>query len=497
MSIFSTNQFFKTRKDIYIRILLVFALILLISLPVSWISFSFDVTKENKFSLSDYTMSLINSTTEPILINFYVSKNLPIHIKHLESEVLQLLKQFSNHSNNQMVSYKHFIKPLDNESLEFFYSAGLKPFQANIYDKDSIEISEVFCGVIIYYQDKTFVLPIIDSMKSLEYDIALGIRSLLQDKKPSISIFTQNTSQQAVFQQLFNSLTTLYHPTFHTFESDWNNTSDLAIFITPGQIPSSNIAAIHSYLSSGGSAIFLIDKYRVSNLQATPKHSDIYTILNPYGIQISDKLIADTYSESVEFQLDDGSGHYTQTYRVRYDLWPVVSSSILDSSNPSVAQLTKLVFPWTSPVYVSTSDSFKSYPLIQSSDSSYFISSPSNLSPPIRNLSNKSHPAPIAQVLSKKFDNTTDQRLIVFGGSYFSSDSVVDRFPDNLNLLSNLIDWTLFSSESYLLPKRLYNFQPLHPYSSQEKTLVLWLTYLFTPLLCLILYFLLRVLRRV
>ena len=67
------------------------------------------------------------------------------------------------------------LKELEAEAKRF----GIEPIDYRFRDQNTTELRKVFMGAALVYGDKQEVLPIVTQIETLEYDIALRLRTLV------------------------------------------------------------------------------------------------------------------------------------------------------------------------------------------------------------------------------------------------------------------------------------------------------------------------------
>ncbi len=72
----------------------------------------FDLTQDQRFTLSEAAKSIIETVDSPIVIDVFLKGNFPAEFKRLQTETKQLLEEFS--AFNSHIKYE-FTNPLENE----------------------------------------------------------------------------------------------------------------------------------------------------------------------------------------------------------------------------------------------------------------------------------------------------------------------------------------------------------------------------------------------
>ena len=122
-------------KKIIKDIISILTVILLVNIFSFFIFFRWDFTKTKRYSLSKVSKTSIRNNVEPIVVDFYVTEDLPQDTKKLVKEFRSLLKEYKSLSN---VSFTiNTIYP-DNTEKEF------KATQKGIWRKSRKFIAELY-----------------------------------------------------------------------------------------------------------------------------------------------------------------------------------------------------------------------------------------------------------------------------------------------------------------------------------------------------------------
>ena len=78
------------------------------------------------------------------------------------------------------------------------------PVQMQVVENDKMEVKRVLMGMVILFEDKKEVLPVIQTTTGLEYEITSKIKKLVETNKPTVGIaqFEGQTSQFTNIQNL-------------------------------------------------------------------------------------------------------------------------------------------------------------------------------------------------------------------------------------------------------------------------------------------------------
>ena len=189
-------------------IIYILVTVLVINVLSCFLFFRWDFTVTKRYSLSKVSKNIIRNNNEPVVVDFYVTEDLPQDIKKLAKEFQSLLKEYKSLSNSNFVI--NIINP-DNTEKEFKAAqAGIKPIYNEIRERDLEQIQRIFIGAVFHIGQKQAVIPKINFDTPLEYEITRLFKQAADTLKPTIGFVRGH--QEATFNhipQLINELSHL------------------------------------------------------------------------------------------------------------------------------------------------------------------------------------------------------------------------------------------------------------------------------------------------
>ncbi len=160
----------------------------------------FDITADQRYTLSEMTSDLVSTIKDPLIINVYLEGDFPSEFKRLQIETRQFLDELKSLNNN---IHFQFINP-DNIR-EKLIKKGMIPSQLTNQDEGKITETIIFPWAEISYRNKRENVSLLsnkifknqesklqNAVEKLEYSFAIHISSLLKSKKPSIAVLSGN-----------------------------------------------------------------------------------------------------------------------------------------------------------------------------------------------------------------------------------------------------------------------------------------------------------------
>ena len=119
----------------------------------------FDLTQDQRYTLSNSAKKTIANVDSPIFIDVFLEGDLPVEFKKLRVEVKQLLKEFEAFNSN--IKFK-FVDPVnesgDAASLVKF---GAQPSQIEIKQNGKISVQQIFPWAIASFEGKYLKIPLL------------------------------------------------------------------------------------------------------------------------------------------------------------------------------------------------------------------------------------------------------------------------------------------------------------------------------------------------
>lgn len=374
-----------------------------------------DLTENKMYSISPASKNLLKDLDDIVNIKVYFSKNLPPHLKKLESDVKDVLTEFKAYAGKNLhISWEDPSE--DEETKRKVRALGIPEVQLQTFEKDKAEVINGFLGLAILYEDKKEVMPVIQNMTNFEYDLAQRIMKVFRTATPKVGVvktdsmpyFDQRMRMQMKGQLPADPTEEKYKPIFEKLKENYDvETVDISggasidesikTLIVPGGdetfFTERNIFEIDQFFMKGGNLIVLADAIRIDmerGLQGFVQSPKILKLLEHYGVRVEKSIVLDASCGQV--QIPQQVGPFRMNVPVNYPYITKVTPAGINKNNPAVSGLSQMILPWASPLtlLVDNSDStaetdsgtaVKATILIQSSEKSWTESGYFNLNP--------------------------------------------------------------------------------------------------------------------
>jgi ABC-2 type transport system permease protein len=307
-----------------------------------------DLTEEKMYSISHSTKNALAKLKDVVNIKVYFSKELPPQLATLDSQVKDMLDEYKAYSGHNLQI--EFIDPASDPSLEQrMRFIGIPKVQLNVFQKDQAQLTNVYLGMMVLYQDRKETIPIIQDTRNLEYDLTSAIIRVTQKEPKTVAFLTEEPESE--FSQsttkIREDLSKQYTLTTLDLKKGEKIPASVNTLIVAGPEETSERAQyeIDQFIMRGGKTIFLVDTIKLDKknmLQTQQIKHNLDDMLGGYGVKVNNDLALDRYSATVGFN----RGFFS--FRIPYPFWPKATEQNMDQKNPIVNKLSSITFPWTS-----------------------------------------------------------------------------------------------------------------------------------------------------
>ncbi|MGY5851495.1 gliding motility-associated ABC transporter substrate-binding protein GldG [Salegentibacter sp. F14] len=332
---------------------------------VNWLASAFftrwDLTEDNRYTLSPAALNIIDDVEEPVIIDVFLEGQFPAEFRRLKNETRQMLEEFAAY--NHHIKF-NFIDPLEEEGdaeaiATEFYEMGMTPARISVQENGKSSEALIFPWAMANYGEQSVKIPLLknqlgasdqelvnNSVQQLEYAFADGLSKLIYPREKKIAVMRGNAElPDSRIVDLIRSLQDYYLLAPFTLDSAEVNPEktledlknyDLIIEAKPTEAYSENEKYIlDQYTMDGGKSIWLTESVAMETdslmnpagtALAYPRDLNLGDMFFAYGVRINPVLINDIYSAPII--LASGSGNNT-----RFNPYPWFYSPLSASPN--------------------------------------------------------------------------------------------------------------------------------------------------------------------
>ena len=306
-----------------IQLAAVVAIIIFINIISSYIFTRFDLTSENRYSLSQTTIDIVENLDDVVYFKVYLEGDFPAPFKRLRNATQEMLDEMRVYSDGN-IQYE-FINPSASadpkerqEVYRQLYEKGLQPTDLEERGSEATSTRIIWPGAIASYLANEQPVLLLKqqagagtenmlniSIQNLEYEIANTLRKLTQKTKPKIAFVEDyGALGELSVADITRELSSYYSVTRVRIDEQLKSLDSykLAIIAKPDSAFSEkNKFIIDQFIMKGGKVLWVLDNMSVTmdSLQnsaetiAMAKNLNLDDMLFRYGARINYDLIQD------------------------------------------------------------------------------------------------------------------------------------------------------------------------------------------------------------
>jgi gliding-associated putative ABC transporter substrate-binding component GldG len=356
-----------TKRDIWLRVLLVLALLVVVNIISSFVNGYIDLTEDKRFTLTEPTVEVVNNIDEYVYIKVLLDGEFPAGFKRLQTATKDLLDEFKGINNKIQFVFEDPTQGDRQDVMnrrEELAKLGIVPTSLQYYDGTQTVTKAIYPFAIINLSNRQVAIPLLEeqqpgvdeniilnnSVSLLEYKFADALQKV-QDVEPKNIVFTKGNGELPL--QNTYALEKQLRKFHNTGRIDLDSVTylsdeiDLLIIAAPTQPYSlKDQFKIDQYLMNGGKIIWLIESLD-ADLDSISKYKyyvprdinhGLGDLLFKYGVRIQPNLILDLESTRIP-QIVGMQGDKPQT---QLFTWPYHPAIYPESKHPIVKNLDRI-----------------------------------------------------------------------------------------------------------------------------------------------------------
>jgi gliding-associated putative ABC transporter substrate-binding component GldG len=326
-----------------------------------------DLTEKKMYSVSKPTKTILKKLDDIVTIRVCFSKNLPPHLKTLQADVKDMLSEYKAYAGRNLhISFED--PTVSDAAKRKITELGVPEIQMQTYEKDKAQVINGFMGIIVQYADKKEVMPVVQNLTNLEYDLTQAVMKVSRKTTPKIGVLKTDTiislPPQYRSKDAPEDLRTKYKPIFENLEKNYMVdmpetrkgdpiAADIKTLVIPGGASFSNrdLFEIDQYFMKGGNLVVLVEPIKINlsyGAMAMPQDPGIIRLLEHYGARVEHNLVLDASCGQV--QIPQQVGPFQMNVAVNYPYFVKILPEGLNKSIPAVSSLGEMVLPWVSTI---------------------------------------------------------------------------------------------------------------------------------------------------
>ena len=463
------------KKEYRIQALLFCAVITVSALVSQRLYLRFDATKQQTYSLSPYTKSVLDSLEGTVTITWLRSYNIDGYLPALQY-VEDILNEYRLYAGERcFVAYKDTAAFSQQQLAEL----GIIARQIEKQNADTRILQNLYSGLLCEYRGESRVIPFLSDVYTLEADIARFITEMNQDaqnrkEERTVYVALPVGSEEHQYKYVLPWLEYAgFVPALLTPPYPALRPEIPLLAVGSSYFDADMLTAIDVFLNKRGSAAFFVSANTVDaagTWQAAPKKDDgLIELLTRFGFALQPNLIMDP----LNFRMTLPSADMSMYENINYPFWPHVFRQEMRLIPPLLPAGKAVQFFWPSEIVCTAVRGKTPHTLLSSSPRSVLQTPPYNTDPHGAQLASAAasdHASfPVAAFLSAEPQSTERQeafgqkggadnaRLAVVADEYCLSTAIeYTQSEANMDFMVNVLYW--LSRQDALL--QLKNKQP-------------------------------------
>lgn len=480
-----------TRKNLKYYIFLILGILVLINILSDRFFVRLDFTEDERYTLSQTTIDILEEMEEPVTVTAYFSEGLQPQFDQIRRDFKDLLSEYATSSRN-MIVYE-FVNPnKDEETEQKAAQAGIQPLMVSSRDKNETVQKRAYMGVVIQIGEESEVIPFLNPQGQMEYTLTTSLKKLVVKDKPLIGFISgHGEASLASMQQVVEGLGVLFQPEQVELSDSvvLSKYKTIAIINPADSIPDWQLAKLSSYVEQGGNLYIAMNSVRADFQQSMgfAQTTGLEGWLKNYGIAVDQNFVMDANCGTVSVQQQQGPFKFNN--QIQFPYLPIIAKF---AEHTIVEGMSGLLLQFASTLNYN-GDSLISYtPLAFTSEQSATEPAPTYFNVqkqwqtsdfPLQNLA-------VAGLFEGSFNGSNPAKMVIITDGDFPINGEGQQAraiqPDNVNMVVNAIDFMSDDSGLIQLRAKQIKHRPIDQMEESTKTLLKVVNFALPLLLILI-----------
>lgn len=467
-----------TKRSLLFKLILVIAIVIFANVLFNRLYYRIDFTGDQRFTLSNPTISMLKGIEDPITIQAYFSEGIDPQIDKIREDFKNLLVEYNRRSNGN-VEYE-FINPNEDESTEQnAQQQGIQPVQVQKRERDQMSSARAYLGAVVSYGNQKEVIPFMDNNGGMEYALTSSIKKVAIEDKVRLG-YVQGHSEPPLqeLNQVANVLSVSFQVDPVTLDTVTPvNFRGLVIVAPKDSFKQNELDKIDAFLNEGKNVFIAMNRVDADIQQSsgTAINTGLETWLQEKGIIVEENFVTDENCGSINVQQQ--RGFFMMNTPVKFPYLPIINNF---SDHPVTNGIEQALMQFVSSIsYQNVKDGLKVTPLFFSGNRSGTASVPTRFDVN-KKWTRRDYPTsklPLGVAIEGKISGGKESKMIVFGDGDFivngTGREARQLQPDAINLMANAVEWlTVGSGLGELRTKQITSRPIKKDLSDNERSMV-------------------------
>jgi len=321
-----------TQRSLKSQTLIRAGITLAILIAVNFISIRifarFDLTRNSQFTLSEASRALVRNLDDKVTVRAYFTEDLPAPYNNNRRALLDELNDYRAYARGNFQF--EFIDPSGEKGEMDAQQQGIAPLQVQVIKEDKAQVQRAYMGMVLLYEDKKEVIPVVQNLSTLEYEISSTIKRLTSRTQKKIAFLTgQGEPALSELRHAQEPMAKQYEFTTADVSKSTPVPQDVTALVV--MAPSTAFTEpqkfqIDQYIMRGGRVAFLLNKVDATLQKQYGRQIDLHIddMLAAYGLRLNGDLVRD--AQCANISLVQQQGGFSIQSQVPFPYLPLVSN---------------------------------------------------------------------------------------------------------------------------------------------------------------------------
>jgi gliding-associated putative ABC transporter substrate-binding component GldG len=321
-----------TRKSLKSETLIRAGIVLAILIALNIISIRifgrFDMTRNSQFTLSEASKALVRNLDDKVTVRAYFTEDLPSPYNNNRRALLDELNDYRAYARGNFQF--EFIDPSGEKGEMDAQQQGIAPLQVQVIKEDKAQVQRAYMGMVLLYEDKKEVIPVVQNLSTLEYEISTTIKRLTSKTQNKIGFLTgQGEPPLGEMRGAQEPMQKQYQFTTVDVSKSTPVPQDVTALVV--MAPSTPLTEpekfqIDQYVMRGGRVAFLLNKVDATLQKQYGRTVDLHLddMLAAYGLRLNGDLVRD--AQCANISLVQQQAGFSMQSQVPFPYLPLVSN---------------------------------------------------------------------------------------------------------------------------------------------------------------------------
>ncbi len=500
------------KSETLIRAGIVLAILVALNIISIRIFGRFDMTRNSQFTLSEASKALVRNLDDKVTVRAYFTEDLPSPYNNNRRALLDELNDYRAYARGNFQF--EFIDPSGEKGEMDAQQQGIAPLQVQVIKEDKAQVQRAYMGMVLLYEDKKEVIPVVQNLSTLEYEISTTIKRLTSKTQKKIAFLTgQGEPALGELRGAQEPMQKQYEFTTVDVSKSTPVPQDVTALVvmapsTPFTEPQK--FQIDQYVMRGGRVAFLLNKVDATLQKQYGRAIDLHIddMLAAYGLRLNGDLVRDAQCASIS--LVQQQAGFSMQSQVPFPYLPLVSN--FSRGNAMVKDLQGVILFFASSVDTDRTGALglTGEILMRSSKQSGRLTGMFMYDPlqHYQRADFEESGIPLAAIVQGRFtslyrgrpvppdtsagalplpasavETSPDSRIVLVGDGDFARDQYIGGNRDNVTFFANMIDYLVDDAGLITIRTKEAVNPPLDPVADATKKIVKYADMGLPPLL--------------